>query len=488
MSPNERRIKKSFFYPETVAIFGPSEKRGYYWIHSLIDTGFNGAIYPIHKEKKFGGGLQFYQSLSEVPNPVDYAIIAVPAEYVSNILKECAKKRVKFVHIFTSGFSEGGEIGRKRSTDIKEIIKKNKMCVAGPNCLGIYCPKSGLSFRSDIYQMDEGGVSFISQSGGIATNVVMRGHKQNLLFSKVISIGNSVDLQAADFIEFLAVDNETKVIGLYLENMGRTEEEEKKLITALKFANQKKPVIVWRGGRTSLGARAALNHTGASPTDSKKWSEIVKQTGIVEVRTFEELIDTLIAFEIIKPEFLPKGPNVALIAVSGGIGVTNSDILDDLGLRIPYLSEKTMKEIEDYDQVSSAGVSAANPIDLGGAFLNLSVMKKAITLSMQDDNINSMIIEISQHYIYDRILLLDVNLSQAFLKRILETIIQASQIVKGKPVALVMPTVAYEMKEFFNRDYFVRKGIPVFDTVECAGKVIRNLFKYQTHISSKNKA
>ena len=486
MSSNERRVKKEFFYPNHIAIFGPSEKRGYYWIHSLIDTGFNGAIYPIHKTKKFGGGLKFYQYLSDVPEQVDYAIIAVPAEHVSNVLKECAKNRVKFVHIFTSGFSESGEIGRKRSNEIKEIIKKNKMCVAGPNCLGIYCPKSGLSFRSEIYQMDEGGVSFISQSGGIATNVVMRGHKQNLLFSKVISIGNSVDLQSADFLEFLAEDPETKVIGLYLENMGRNEEEKKKLISALKFANKKKPVVVWRGGRTALGARAALSHTGATPTDLKTWDEIVKQTGIVEVRTFEELIDTLIAFEIIKPEFLPKGLNVGLIAVSGGLGVTNSDILGDIGLKIPYLSEKTMKEIMDYDQVSSVGVSAANPIDLGGGFLNLSVMKKVITLSMQDENINSMIIEISQHYIYDRILLLDINFSQAFLKRILETIIQASQVVKGKPVALVMPTVAYEMRDIFDRDYFVRKGIPVFDTVENAGKVIRNLYKYQTHISSKN--
>ena len=257
-------------------------------------------------------------------------------------------------------------------------------------------------------------------------------------------------------------------------------------MVALKFANQKKPVIVWRGGRTELGARAALSHTGATPTDLKTWDEIVKQSGIIEVRTFEELIDTLIAFEIIKPESLPKGINVGLIAVSGGIGVTNSDILGDLGLKIPYLSEKTMKEIIDYDDVSSAGVSAANPIDLGGSFLNLSVMKKVITLSMQDENIDNLIIEISQHYIYDRILLLDKNFSKAFLKRILETIIQASQVVKGKPVALVMPTVAYEMEEIFNRDYFVRKGIPVYDTVECAGKVIRNLFKYQTYISSKN--
>ena len=108
--------------------------------------------------------------------------------------------------------------------------------------------------------------------------------------------------------------------------MGRNEKEKKKLISALKFANQKKPVIVWRGGRTELGARAALSHTGASPTDLKTWNEIVKQTGIIEVLTFEELIDTLIGFEIIKPEFLPKGLNVGLISVSGGLGVTNSDI------------------------------------------------------------------------------------------------------------------------------------------------------------------
>jgi acetyltransferase len=187
---NKSRLTRDIFYPTSVAIFGSSARRGYYWIYSLIDNGFDGAIYPIHPTRKSGAGLPFYKNVNDVPGLIDYAIVAVPARFVMDVIKDCVKKKIKFVHIFTSGFSESGEEGNQLENEVLQLARSNGILINGPNCLGIYCPKSGLSFRSDLFQHGEGFVSFISQSGGIANNLVLRGHKQNLSFSKVVSLGN----------------------------------------------------------------------------------------------------------------------------------------------------------------------------------------------------------------------------------------------------------------------------------------------------------
>ena len=196
-----------------------------------------------------------------------------------------------------------------------------------------------------MFQYDKGEISFISQSGGIANNIVLRGHKVSLRFSKVISVGNSIDLSIADYLEFLMDDPETSVIGLYIENVGKSVEEGRRLFKTLRAANRKKPVVVWRGGRTSLGAVAASSHTGAIASNEKIWNAVVKQTGIIGVRTFEELVDILISFQTATQEYLQKGPNIGLMSISGGVGVTNADLLFEMGLNVPQLSQTTTDSI-----------------------------------------------------------------------------------------------------------------------------------------------
>src|SRR6056297_272027 len=230
------RVKREYFYPESVAIFGPSEKRGYYWIHSLVNNGFDGAIYPIHPRKSSGAGFHFYQSVFDVEEEIDYAIIAVPARIVPKVMEDCGRKGIPFVSIFSSGFSEIGEEGKSLEDKIKKIGEKYNIAINGPNCMGIYCSKSGLAFRTDTNQGGVGRISFVSQSGGICINVILRGHKQEIKYSKVISTGNSIDLTPADYIQFLADDRESKIIGVYLENLGRNKNEGRALFEALRYA------------------------------------------------------------------------------------------------------------------------------------------------------------------------------------------------------------------------------------------------------------
>jgi len=480
----EKKVKADFFYPKSVAIFGSSERRGHFFIHSLINNNFNGPIYSIHPAKRSGAGLPFFKTLNEVPDPtVDNAIIAVPAELVLSCLQDAERKGVKCASIFSSGFSEAGAEGKKLENNLKEFLKTSKIRVVGPNCMGIYCPKSGLAFRTDSKQIDVGSVSFVSQSGGIAINLILRGQKQSLLFSKVVSTGNGIDLTPADFLEFYADDPETKVIGAYLENLGKTPEEGRKLFNALKYANQKKPVIIWRGGRTSMGAKAAASHTGALASNNLIWDAVIKQTGIISVHNFEELVDTLLAFQIVKPSARPKGSGVGLVSVSGGEGVTDSDLLAEFGLTIPRFTEETIKLLEKDNSVASVGVSPANPVDLGTSYFAFSVVDNVIKHLVMDPNINSVIVEISNHYVYNAALLTMNDFSRLFMEQILKTVKEIRRKV-DKPILLTMPIIAYEQERLLDRDFFVRNKIAVFDTVEAAGKSIANLLHYETFVKS----
>jgi acyl-CoA synthetase (NDP forming) len=472
------RIKKEFFYPKSVAIIGESEKRRYFWIHSLINNGFDGAIYPVNPKKKSGAGLKFYASILDIPDSVEYAIIAVPAKAVPVALRECGKKGVKFVSIFSSGFAEVGEEGKNLEQQILEIIHEYGMACNGPNCMGIYVPKSGLAFRTDSKQINIGTVSFVSQSGGIAINLILRGQKQKLLFSKVISTGNGIDLTPADYIEYLADDTETKVIGIYLENLGKNSTEGRHLFNALKYATAKKPVIVWRGGRTDMGAKAASSHTGALRSNNAIWDAVIKQTGILTVRTFEELVDTLLAFQMVTDHQRPKSRGVGLVSVSGGVGVTNSDLLADLGLTVPKLTPETVAKIEGDNMVASVGVSAQNPVDLGSTYFALSVVDKVIRDLASDQNISSVIIEVSNHYVYNAAILLMENYAQLFMEQILKTIRTIRREQKDKPIFLTIPIIAYENERLIDRDFFTSRNIPVFDSVENAGKALANLCRY----------
>ncbi|MHA1368382.1 MAG: CoA-binding protein [Promethearchaeota archaeon] len=467
-----------------VAIFGPSAKRGFYWIRSLIYMNFDGAIVPIHPRLKSASGIPCYKSLDEVPESIhiDYAIIAVPKPVVIEVLEQCIRRGVKVATIFTSGYSEQDPVeGRKAELEILETLEKgfketgHRLRVLGPNCMGVYYPRNGLAFRSDL-SMDHGNVGIISQSGGLAINISLRGAIIGIKFSKVVSIGNAIDLTIWEILKLMSLDEETHVVGCYVESLGKSVDDARKLLEIAREATCVKPVVIWRGGRSERGSLAASSHTGALKTSEQMWNAFVKQTGVIPVDSFDELMDTLLAFQFIRQSI---GSRVGLISISGGSAVTATDDIIEEGLILPILSEKTQESIKKL-ALTDVGISVKNPVDLGNSYYGFSIISKTIEQMCLDDNIDILFFEISTHYIYNATVLSYKDFPSLYFNQVLTAVKKARRKSK-KPIFIIMPEIAYEQETIMDRQLFLKKNVPVFPTIKRAAKVLRNLEAYRRY-------
>jgi len=355
----------ALFNPKTVAVIGASGtpgKIGFTIFNSLIKGKFQGRIYPINPNREVILGRKCYKSISDVPEQIDLAIIAVKAELVPEILEECERENVKAAIIISAGFKEIGQEGLKREEKIKEIVKRGKIRVLGPNCIGVFDNYSGLDtlFIPDtrMEKPKPGHISFLSQSGALLTMFLDWMSKENLGVAKGISYGNRVDIDEADLIYYLTFDDQTKVILIYLE--GLDEGKGKKFIEACRFASLHKPIIVVKGGKSSLGAKAAISHTGVLAGDYEIYKAAFKQANVIEARTLQEMIDMAKAL-IMQP--LPLGNRVAVITNAGGVGVTVCDMLEEYGFEIPEIDKNTQDFLK---KNLPERCSTSNPIDLTG--------------------------------------------------------------------------------------------------------------------------
>ncbi len=280
------------FNPSSLAVIGASkyeQKGGGYLLKGIIRSGFKGRLYPVNPKESEIMGLRSYPSILDIPGEVDLAIIAVPARIVPQVMAECGQKSVKFVVVHSVGFSELGAQGRELENEVLQIARQSGTRFVGPNCLGLYCPEVGINTVIPDADLDNeaGPVAFLGQSGWVSENIVLMGYERGLRFSKVISIGNQSDLTIEDFLEYFAADAETKVIVCYIEGIKRGRE----FLQLSKQISKKKPIIVWKGGRTEAGIRAAASHTGSLASDDAVLDAALKQGGIASAQNLEELID-----------------------------------------------------------------------------------------------------------------------------------------------------------------------------------------------------
>nr|MDO8118368.1 CoA-binding protein [Candidatus Sigynarchaeota archaeon] len=425
-----------------VAIFGPSAKRGFYWIKSLMSMSYDGAIVPIHPKLVAAAGIPCYKTLDDVPESikVDYAIIAVSKPNVIDCLQQCIKRRVKVATIFTSGYSEQDPAGgRAQEQDILDTLEKgfrdtgHRLRVLGPNCMGVYYPKNGLSFRTDLSN-EPGNVGVISQSGGLAINITLRGKLNGIRFSKVVSLGNSIDLKPGEIMRLMAIDKDTKIIGCYFESLGKTVGESRELFEIVKQTAAVKPVLIWRGGRSERGAVAASSHTGALKTSSQMCDAFVKQTGVISTGSFEEFMDTLLALQFLGNKV--PGKRLGLISISGGSAVTATDEIMDAGLELPMLALDTQKSILS-KAVADVGISTRNPVDLGNSYFGFSIIAHTVDQILQDPNIDILFFEISTHYIYNATVLAYKDFAPMYYQEALKAIKEVRRKMK-KPVFIIM--------------------------------------------------
>jgi 4-hydroxybutyryl-CoA synthetase (ADP-forming) len=350
-----------FLSPKSIAIIGASDKRGSVGstITSNIMNGFTGSVYPVSPSRDTVFYKKAYKSVIDIPKPVDLAVIVIKNTLVAGVLEECGKKKIKGVIIITAGFKEVDEEGVKREQELKDIAKKYKIQIIGPNCLGVMnlAPKTMMNSTFLKITPKSGEIALVSQSGAICAALVEDASAQGIGFSAVISMGNKAVMTEVDILKILASHNQTKVIVMYLEDMGDGQEFLKvcKNITR----KLKKPVLVLKSGRSPEGAKAAMSHTGALMGSDEIYDALLKQSGAIRVDTMEELFDYATAFS---KQPLPTAGGLVIVSNAGGPAIISTDACSKLGIRMAKIESIRPK----IDEVIPPWGSSRNPVDIVG--------------------------------------------------------------------------------------------------------------------------
>lgn len=348
---------RPLFEPRTVAVLGASTKEvsiANTFIRRLKDFGYAGSIYPIHPSAAEIEGLKAYPSLAETPEEIDYAYVAIGAQRIPDALA-AANGRCRIAQVISSGFGEIAE-GKDLEADLLVKARAGKVRVLGPNCLGTYSPRGGLTFPVGAPK-EVGHIGVVSQSGGLSTDIIKRGQWRGLRFSGLVTIGNSADVKPHELVEYYFADPQTRAVGLYIEDV----REGRAFFELLRSHKAPKPVVILKGGRSAEGRLAAASHTGALAGDDKAWDAMAAQLPVALVSTVDEFIDALLALQYF--ELRPRKPTrrVTLFGNGGGSSVLGTDIFAHYGLDVSPFDDAARLPLEALGL--PPGTSVANPID-----------------------------------------------------------------------------------------------------------------------------
>ncbi|MEE8620088.1 MAG: CoA-binding protein [Dehalococcoidia bacterium] len=363
------------FHPDSIALVGITTTQPQHWtrtfLEGLIEMEFDRPLYLVNPKGGEIKGRKVHTSLKDVPGNIDYVIGLVNARIAPKLVEECAEKKVRAIHFCTAGFSETGEESRiKLESELTEVARRNGIRVIGPNCMGIYCPKSRLSF-SPAFPKESGPVGVISQSGGNSIYLVRQAALRGVRFSKVVSYGNACDIDESDLLEYLAHDVDTKIIALYIEGI----KDGRRFRKALEEATNEKTVVLLKGGTTEGGARAVAGHTASLAGSRATWDALCKQLGIISVSSLEEMIDVLVTLLFLP---LPGGRNALLFGAGGGASVLIADQFESSGFRVPPIPPEMVAQISEFTPI--AGNILRNPIDYSQAMTNIEGVIKTFAI------------------------------------------------------------------------------------------------------------
>jgi acyl-CoA synthetase (NDP forming) len=460
------------FHPRSVAVVGASTSEGPgSFVSAIKQMGFSGDLFPVNPKADEIQGLKCYPRLADVPGDVDYVISSVPLRFVEQLVEDCADKRVKVIHFFTAGFSETGDADAAAlESRVLARAKELGMRVIGPNCMGLYAPKSGLSFMPYM-PVEPGPVALLSQSGANAGEFCRTGAVRGLRYSKVVSYGNGADIREAELLEYAAEDPETEVVACYIEGI----RDGQHFMRALRKAASAKPVAILKGGRTEEGTRAVNSHTGSLAGSLQIFDAAVRQAGAVRVDRMEELVDQAVAFRYVKS--LP-GPRAGIVGGGGGHSVLASDEVGASGLQMPALPADVQEKLRAF--TPSAGTSVRNPVDtsVGWGPEGLKPMIDTIRVVAESPNVDFVIYHTSYSW----------GAMRAEGPSIVEVAGEAAQGIGeaaravGKPVICVarMPTSELGMSGTLAfQQQVAHEGMAVFSTVRDAALALTRLLEWQ---------
>ena len=350
-----------FLSPKSIAVIGASDKQGSVGraITSNIMNGYKGIVYPISPTRETVFDQKAYKSVLDVPDPIDLAVVITKNTIVPVVLEECGKKKIKGAIVITAGFKEVDEEGKKLEQKLKDIATKYGVKVIGPNCLGVMNLEPQTMMNSTFLKITpkSGKIALVSQSGAICAALVEDASAQGIGFSAVVSMGYKADMTEIDVLKMLADHEQTKVIVMYLEDMGDGQEFLKvcKQITK----NNKKPILVLKSGRSPEGAKAAMSHTGALMGSDEIYDAVIKQSGAIRVDTMEELFDYATAFS---KQPLPTEGDLVIVSNAGGPAIISTDSCSKLGIKMAKIEEIRPK----IDAVIPPWGSSRNPVDIVG--------------------------------------------------------------------------------------------------------------------------
>ena len=452
------------FQPRSIAIVGASRdewKSGGMFISGLLKDGYKGTIYPINRKESEIMSLKCYPSVLDVPGELDLAVMAIPAQGVPQVMAECAQKGAKFAVVHSVGFGELGPEGKELEERVLNAARKNGVRVVGPNCMGVFCSRSGLNTIVPYARlpMEPGGVAFVGQSGWATENLLRVGSERGLRFSNVISIGNQSDLNIEDFLEYFGNDPETTVIAAYIEGL----KQGKRFLQLAGEISPRKPIIVWKGGSSELGARAAASHTGSLAGNYAVFEASSRQKGIIRAQSVEELMDLAVTFS---SPYLPMGNEVGLLIEAGGGAVASADACARAGLNVSALPQEVQHKLRDFlkDKIPPSP-NLKNPVDLvWSPFAEATV-------------IYSTCLEIMSQAVDSCLIIGYAPLDDEWFMSRLETIRDQAK----KPVVVV---AANPIDQRQGINLAAKRGIPSFTMPEAAVKAISALTQRSEYLKS----
>ena len=462
--------------PRTVVVVGDKGPE-FRWLSSCSE--FTGDLYSVQlDEKEIPGieakGIKNFRGLMEIPGEVDLVICAVPRNVAPFIVADAVKKQVGGVAMYTSGFVETTEpIGIELQGKIAAMANAAGMPLVGPNCLGVYNRRLGVKFMAGQEKGEGGAVSIVSQSGTHGVGMTIGAQRLGVPVTRTISIGNAAVLNEADYLEYLLEDPETPAIAMYLEGIraGR------RFFELLREGTKRKPVIIWRGGRTRAGARAVQSHTASLASDDAVWMSLIRQCGAISTESLEDTVETIAAL-VHTPRSSKK--NLALVASTGGQSVAITDQFERAGFEVPELSDASYKRLSEF--FVTIGGSYRNPFDASSTIGRESDnLQKILEILAGDPVIEGVAIELQTR---------DFEKSTERLYGMLE-LMKQYRTTTGQPVVGLIPTGGGmgDQEEIGSRArvHVAKAGFPVYPSFRAGAQALGRVRAYYEELDARTK-
>ena len=421
-----------FLSPKSIAVIGASDKEGSVGraITSNIIKGYKGTVFPISPSRDTVFDQKAYKSVLDVPEEIDLAVIITKNTIVPTVLEECGQKKIQGAVVITAGFKEVDEEGKKLEQQLKDISKKYNLRIIGPNCLGVMNLDPQTMMNSTFLKITpkSGEIALVSQSGAICAALVEDASAQGIGFSAVISMGNKADMTEIDILKMLAEHEQTKVIVMYLEDMGNGQEFLKVCKQITKKNAIKKPVLVLKSGRSPEGAKAAMSHTGALMGSDEIYDALLKQSGAIRVDTMEELFDYATAFS---KQPLPAEGDLVIVSNAGGPAIISTDSCSKLGIKMAKIEEIRSK----IDAVIPPWGSSRNPVDIVGD-ADFNRFENVLNEVLQHKNVGSVISMCtpSATLDYDKLAEVIVKMSKKYKKTMLASLMGLDEGITNREI------------------------------------------------------